>query len=536
MLGARTARRALRALLLLAAAAAVLAVDCVTTPTDPSCATFKLPNATAVTDLNALCSAMHFMTGCSLYKACNATTRANVGADPTICDPFQQLATICARDPGMGGMGGCRAHYAGMCANGSVVRQCRASPGFGLVSTEDSNKWVRSICEEMDMEGCDRCTPAWKEGKVWGGPNCDPFAVYGWLCVQMPDMWQCMGPGRWDEMCRKDPTLYACVGDAPALTDKGWWRPGGGSGGGGGGGGDAPAPGGGGDSPYKPGPSMKMYFFNQMPFWLLFKEWVPSTRGELAGAWFAIFLLGIFYEAVQTLKYRVEAAWLAQDANRAAAAAAPPGDCPCGDAHAVAVEIPPPDGGPGAGSGGGVPAVTMGSGGGCCNGAAGGLRPLGEGAEGSSCCSSRPTPENALLTVPLAPAPLKRSSFDQLAPPPGRACCAAPGAAGPRRRRGMPSCGCAGGRGGGGGGGAGAWVAAQRAPGGALDGAMLTRDAARAALTFVTTALSYALMLAAMSFHVAIFFAVCAGVAAGTAIFGRFRSYVAIAHNDGCCC
>ena len=45
---------------------------------------------------------------------------------------------------------------------------------------------VRSICEEMDMDGCERCTPAWKEGKTWGGPNCDPFAVYGWLCVQMP--------------------------------------------------------------------------------------------------------------------------------------------------------------------------------------------------------------------------------------------------------------------------------------------------------------------------------------------------------------
>jgi hypothetical protein len=36
------------------------------------------------------------------------------------------------------------------------------------------------------MDGCERCTPAWQQGKTWGGPNCDPFAVYGWLCVQMP--------------------------------------------------------------------------------------------------------------------------------------------------------------------------------------------------------------------------------------------------------------------------------------------------------------------------------------------------------------
>jgi len=85
----------------------------------------------------------HTRKGCSLYKACNATTRSNVGADPTICDPFQQLATICAHDPGMGNMGGCRAHYNSMCANGSLVPQCRRSKGFSnLISTEDSNKWV----------------------------------------------------------------------------------------------------------------------------------------------------------------------------------------------------------------------------------------------------------------------------------------------------------------------------------------------------------------------------------------------------------
>lgn len=172
---------------------------------------------------------MHFMTGCSLYKACNATAgsaaaRRSVGRDAArLCDPFEQLATICARDPGMGAMAGCRSHYAPMCAApGSRVAQCKRAPGFSdLITTEDANKWVRSICEEMDMEGCERCTPAWKEGKKWGGPNCDPFAVYGWLCVQMPDMWQCIGKGRWDEMCKRDAKLYACTGDAPKLTDRG---------------------------------------------------------------------------------------------------------------------------------------------------------------------------------------------------------------------------------------------------------------------------------------------------------------------------
>ena len=79
--------------------------------------------------------------GCSLYKACNATSPANVGSDPALCDPFQQLATICARDAGMGGMSGC-VRYKSMCANGSRVPACKAERGFDLMSTADANKWV----------------------------------------------------------------------------------------------------------------------------------------------------------------------------------------------------------------------------------------------------------------------------------------------------------------------------------------------------------------------------------------------------------
>jgi hypothetical protein len=112
--------------------------------------------------------------GCSLYKACNATTRPNVGSDPTVCEPFQQLATICSRDPGMGGMSGCRAHYNTMCANGSVVPQCRAMKGFSLMSTEDANKWVsarggrsgRTAAKLACSKGQRRSSPRRRCGRV----------------------------------------------------------------------------------------------------------------------------------------------------------------------------------------------------------------------------------------------------------------------------------------------------------------------------------------------------------------------------------
>ena len=196
-----------------------------TTNTKPAAPQQKA--AAAAADVAAICAATPFLTGCSLAKACagaaagGKAAAAAVGSSPSICDPFQHLATICAREPGGRNLPGCRARYNLLCARGSAVRQCAAAPGFDLVGAADANKWVRSICEEMDMEGCERCTPAWKEGKKWGGPNCDPFAVYGWLCVQMPDMWQCIGKGRWDEMCKRDAKLYACTGDAPKLTDRG---------------------------------------------------------------------------------------------------------------------------------------------------------------------------------------------------------------------------------------------------------------------------------------------------------------------------
>lgn len=44
--------------------------------------------------------------------------------------------------------------------------------------------------------------------------------------LQPSDMSQCIGPGRWSQMCKLYPSLFACTGDAAALTDKarGWGR------------------------------------------------------------------------------------------------------------------------------------------------------------------------------------------------------------------------------------------------------------------------------------------------------------------------
>jgi hypothetical protein len=142
-----------------------------------------------------------------------------------------------------------------------------------------------------------------------------------------------------------------------------------------------------------------------------------------------------------------------------------------------------------------------------------------EGGGGGGCCSSsRPQPaEISALKVPLAPDGLKGGALSSHHHHAHHA-----------KRRGAGAAGAA----------ASAWLARQRRPGGALDASLLGRDAARCVMTFATTALSYLLMLAAMSFHIGIFFAVCSGIAVGSAIFGRYRSFYAVAHHnrDPCGC
>jgi hypothetical protein len=43
---------------------------------------------------------------------------------------------------------------------------------------------VRSICEEMTMDGCEKCMPSWEAGKTWA--DCNLLEVYSYLCYQMP--------------------------------------------------------------------------------------------------------------------------------------------------------------------------------------------------------------------------------------------------------------------------------------------------------------------------------------------------------------
>jgi hypothetical protein len=66
------------------------------------------------------------------------------------CEPFSILADGCTDMPKMSG---CE-DYTSMCSAGSVIKECTEYPPIpGLPTTSDLNAYIKSICDEMNMEG-----------------------------------------------------------------------------------------------------------------------------------------------------------------------------------------------------------------------------------------------------------------------------------------------------------------------------------------------------------------------------------------------
>jgi copper transporter 1 len=434
---------------------------CVTAPSNATCRSFVYPDARAAADVADLCRNMPFMSACSVNAACKAPPgAAAVSKDPKTCSPFQLLATICKHDD-MAGMSGCSS-YNTLCGGGSVVEQCTDFPGMAhLITSDQANRQVRSICTEMTMDGCEKCMPSWQQGRRWS--NCSLLDVYGQLCYDMPDMSQCAGI---KSMCSVDPSLYPCCGLLPGSSRWGssCGPSSGGSGGGGGGGPDV-------GPPAAPGPTMKMYFFNEFPFYLLFKSWTPSTNGQYAGAFLAIFFMAIVYEALQVIRYRIEVAVMVRDAAAATAAAAAGVSAVAVKAAAANGQLPATDGQVAAGNCCGEPLVT---------------------ANGNT-IKYRPSSADSSVQI------LETDSHKVVA---------AQQAAAVR----APS-----------------WQQRYR-----LQPQQVAVDVGRALLQLVIVGLAYLLMLAAMSFNVGIFFAVIVGITVGSFIFGRFKHY-AVLNPDVCC-
>lgn len=287
-------------------------------------------------------------------------------------------------------------------------------------------------------------------------------------------------------MCKADPSLKFCYPSADS------------------GGGSSSN----GSSPATP-PVMKMYFFNEMPFYLLFKSWTPRTSGDLLGAWLAIFFLGVLYEFLQMVYGKREAEFWANRAAVHTAAMA---------AAAAAASQRGMDEEAGGPLGEGV-IDSRSNGSGNNNHTAAVYASAGGSSYGGSCCATT-------APRPMSPAP--------------KTCC---------------------GGGGGGASGSSSRIASpldsaasfdlskvgyhsklgRRRGGliGALSAYMqpdlVAMDVVRGVARFVLAGLAYLLMLAAMCFNVPIFFAVISGVGVGSMLFGRWRWNTGVAEGYSHC-
>ncbi|KAL3896547.1 MAG: hypothetical protein SGCHY_004007 [Lobulomycetales sp.] len=277
----------MRSLLLLAAAACIQLAssqsleECVATPSNATCAGFQYSEELANADLDSLCRQMPFMVGCSLRKQCQ-----DAGVTAGTCSSFSLLGSVCAADHPR--MGGCR-NYRSLClitgsgdqATGpvptpAIVEQCAVeAPVPNLISSLQASNQIKSICNEMNMDGCDRCTDT---GTTY--MNCDLLDTYAFLCKAMPDMNQC---GEWKSMCASGSATGpdSAISSACSLSAS---------------------------SPNNP-PTMKMFFHTGINEFVLFRDWIPRTELQYLGTMAVLLILSIFYEFLIAYQTILEATW-----------------------------------------------------------------------------------------------------------------------------------------------------------------------------------------------------------------------------------
>jgi len=241
-------------------------VDCVENPAQRECEGWKLGDSTIIEHVQNLCEMMPLMPGCKVKEMCD---QGKAISSTPVCTPFSLWADICDLD--MPRMSGC-IDYVKLCkTKGSVVEQCLESPPMqALPTTGQVRNMVKSICDEMDMKGCD---------------NNDSFIAYATLCLTMPKMTQCSA---FSAMCSWNPLLSVCGSDDSSN-----------------------------DGIISKPPQMKMFFHFGYRDYILFESWVPETFLSFVVACFFCFFLALGYEYLLFVNYRFEKRLQKQDLARA---------------------------------------------------------------------------------------------------------------------------------------------------------------------------------------------------------------------------
>ncbi|KAK5576172.1 hypothetical protein RB653_007313 [Dictyostelium firmibasis] len=165
-------------------------IDCIQHSNDFSCVNYEYSISNIKADINRLCGSMPYMSVCTIQKLCKEVKSTN-----GICQEFSMLGDSCLHD--MPGMSGCN-NFKKLCSKDSVVKQCsKIQIVKNLPKTMELFTNIKSICNEMIMEGCEKCTKLNME--------CEVLPIYSSLCIDMGDMLQCQN---WTKMCDLSGSLF----------------------------------------------------------------------------------------------------------------------------------------------------------------------------------------------------------------------------------------------------------------------------------------------------------------------------------------
>jgi len=195
------------------------------------------------------------MSGCTIASICADPAKNTLY--PNYCKPFSLYKLLCRE---MSGMSQCFA-WRSMCVpTNSTVQQC-AMESVPLLRGVEYKNFIRSICGEMGMTNCDKCTPA----------SCpiDALRLYSDLCNEMPTMTQC---ANWNTLCTKYIQKWPLCPSGNAIIP----------------------------------PAMKMYFHTGFREYILFQGWVPQNDAEFIIAVILIFLFSVGYEFLKYFRAVLE--------------------------------------------------------------------------------------------------------------------------------------------------------------------------------------------------------------------------------------
>ena len=245
---------------------------CFDNPSQTICADASSFYPNPENDLATACQTWSYSSGCSIRQACN---QGKVTGQ--LCDVWSLLIEVCS-DPIIPTSNPSCLNYRKLCdPKDSVVAQCKTAVVSKLLTTQTAMNDMIALCKEMpDMPQCPSCTRIADPAKTCP----DPLLSVSQVCISMW-MTDCQN---WYDMCQTQPVGFKHYCDTMSPSSS---------------------------SDVQEGEvcfgKMIMFFHTGLDDVVLFKSWVPCTRGRYALTFLGIIVCGLICALIKAVSEEGEA-------------------------------------------------------------------------------------------------------------------------------------------------------------------------------------------------------------------------------------